>query len=51
MVRDLSQRPVVPQIEIQNRLLVRGEERAISLEEREVPAPSLQGVKVHYLTV
>ena len=51
MRRNLGQRPIAPQIKVDHRLLVRGEQRSIPLIEGKRATTGLQGVKGHTLTV
>jgi len=48
---DLGQRPIVPEVEVQDLTLVLGQQRAIALVEREDAPAGLKGVKWHSLTV
>jgi len=47
---DLRERPVAPQSQVENLLLVLGEKRSVSLEKGEVATSCRQGVKGHALT-
>jgi len=47
---DLRERPVAPQSQVENLLLVLGEKRSVALKKGEVATPCRQGVKGHALT-
>ena len=47
---DLGQRPVAVEVQLEDLPLVFGQQRAIALEEGDVPLPRAEGVKGHALT-
>src|SRR5438270_10711041 len=51
VLRDLRQRPVAAEVQVENAALVRRQERAVALVEGEKAAAGLEGVKCHALTV
>ena len=50
MVGHLGQRPVLAKMQVHDGPLVLGQERAVTVEESDLPLPGLKGVKGHTLT-